>query len=104
MITSSGWSLRSSLSTCSSCREISRSGSKYAARVARPRGGNNEYLIGRQKGLVASVNAGRMSFTRLIDVFTLSVASSLCCPGIAYQPPRRFATLEFVIDTVGHQL
>jgi len=45
-----------------------------------------------------------MSFTRLIDVFTLSVASSLCCPGIAYQPPRRFATLEFVIDTVGHQL
>ena len=46
---------------------MSRSESRYAARVAKPRGGNSEYLIGRQKGLVASVNAGRMSFTRLID-------------------------------------
>src|SRR5207237_1532231 len=103
MITRSGSSLRSSFSTCSSCREISRSGSKYAARVARPRGGNNEYLIGRQKGLVASVNAGRMSFTRLIDEFTLSVAPSFWCPRIAYQPPPRSATPDFVIDYLNHE-
>jgi hypothetical protein len=44
-----------------------------------------------------------MSFTRLIDDFMFSVTSSLGCPMIAYQP-RRFATLEFVVYTVGHQL
>ena len=34
------------------------------ASVARPSGGNSEYLIGRQYGLVASVSAGRMNLTR----------------------------------------
>ena len=36
--------------------------------MARPSGGSSEYLTGRQYGPVASVNAGRISFTRLIDV------------------------------------
>jgi len=44
------------------------SGERYAASVARPSGGNNEYLIGRQKGLVASVSAGRMNFTRSVRI------------------------------------
>jgi hypothetical protein len=35
----------------------------WAARVASPRGGNNEYLMGRQKGLLASISAGRIIFT-----------------------------------------
>src|SRR5260370_14276963 len=85
MMTRSGSSFRSSFSTCSSCSEISMSGSRYAARVAKPRGGNNEYLTGRQKGLVASVNAGRMNFTRLIDdlAFTGGLLS-LGCRTIAF--------------------
>ena len=33
------------------------------ASVARPSGGNSEYLIGRQNGLVASVSAGRIILT-----------------------------------------
>src|SRR5205823_13354216 len=37
---------------------------RYAASVARPSGGNSEYLIGRKKGLVASVRAGRIIRTR----------------------------------------
>jgi hypothetical protein len=36
---------------------------RYPARVARPRGGNSEYFIGRQKGLLASVSAGRIILT-----------------------------------------
>src|ERR1700730_2534521 len=77
MMTRSGWSLRSSFSTCSSCREISRSGSRYAARVARPSGGKSEYLIGRQYGLVASVSAGRINFTLLNDRLAFRAGSSL---------------------------
>lgn len=42
----------------------STSGSRYEASVARPSGGNKEYLIGRNSGLVASVRAGRIIFTR----------------------------------------
>src|SRR5215471_21688129 len=51
-------------STCSSTMTDSSSGRRYAASVASPSGGNREYLIGRQYGLVASVSAGRISFTR----------------------------------------
>jgi hypothetical protein len=43
----------------------SSSGSRYPARVARPRGGNSEYLMGRNSGLVASVRAGRIIVTRM---------------------------------------
>src|SRR5262245_4456529 len=50
--------------TCSSSSQASSSGERYAARVARPSGGKSEYLIGRQYGSVASVRAGRISFTR----------------------------------------
>src|SRR5215213_4728021 len=61
--TRSGRSSRSRGCTCSSTREISIAGSRYAASVARPSGGNNEYLIGRQNGPVASVSAGRIILT-----------------------------------------
>src|SRR6185503_5896422 len=76
-MTKSGWSLSFSFSTCSSCSEMSRSGSRYAARVARPRGGKSEYLIGRQYGLVASVNAGRINLIFLSDRLLFKAASSL---------------------------
>src|SRR5215510_14729109 len=68
MTTRSGESSRSSRSTCSSCRHASSPSSRYAASVARPSGGNSEYLIGLQSGLVASVSAGRMNFTRMPDL------------------------------------
>jgi hypothetical protein len=41
--------------------------SRYAASVARPSGGNREYLIGRKRGLFASVSAGRIIFTRMVE-------------------------------------
>ena len=50
--------------TCSSTITASSSGRRYAASVARPSGGNSEYLIGRKYGLVASVSAGRTNVTR----------------------------------------
>src|SRR6266567_8066499 len=56
-------SSRVSGSTCSSTITAPSSGDKYAASVANPSGGNNEYLIGRQYGSVASVRAGRMNLT-----------------------------------------
>src|SRR6185369_7770282 len=40
----------------------------YAASVASPSGGNNEYLIGRQNGLLASVRAGRIIFTFMVSL------------------------------------
>src|SRR5215813_10629174 len=63
MTTRSGSSSRSSVSTCSSCKHTSSSSLRYPARVASPSGGNSEYLIGRQKGLLASVSAGRIILT-----------------------------------------
>ena len=39
---------------------------EVAARVASPRGGKREYLMGRKRGLVASVSAGRMNFTCIL--------------------------------------
>src|SRR6266496_2679331 len=56
-------SSRVSGSTCSSTITAPSSGDKYAASVANPSGGNNEDLIGRQYGSVASVRAGRMNLT-----------------------------------------
>src|SRR5437868_3956949 len=64
--TSSGRSSMSFMpgfSTCSSVMVTSSLSSRYAARVASPNGGNREYLIGRNSGLVASVSAGRIIFT-----------------------------------------
>src|SRR5438552_4034101 len=58
-------SSRSSRRTCSSQIRTSSSGRRYPASVARPSGGNNEYLIGRKNGLVASVSAGRIMVTRM---------------------------------------
>src|SRR6266852_6235784 len=63
MTTRSGSSSRRSFSTCSSTIVTSASSGRYAARVARPSGGNSEYLIGRKNGLVASVRAGRIILT-----------------------------------------
>src|SRR3990172_5712546 len=68
--TRSGESSSSSLSTCSSWIVTSSSASRYPSRVARPSGGNNEYLIGLQKGLLASVRAGRI-------ILTLTIAPSV---------------------------
>ena len=66
MTTRSGRSSSSSSrSTCSSQIRTSSSGRRYPASVARPSGGNSEYLIGRKNGLVASVNAGRIIVTRI---------------------------------------
>ena len=48
--------------TCSSWSDTSSPGSRNPARVARPSGGKSEYFIGRKKGLLASVRAGRSSF------------------------------------------
>src|SRR5262245_31694443 len=62
MTTRSGESSRSRISTCSSWISTSSS-PRYAASVARPSGGNSEYLIGRQNGLFASVSAGRIILT-----------------------------------------
>src|ERR1700681_513099 len=62
--TRSGLSSVCSGSTCSSTMTASSSERRKAARVANPKGGNKEYLIGRQYGLVASVSAGRINFTR----------------------------------------
>src|SRR6266568_189950 len=64
MTTRSGTSSTRNRSTCSSTMTASSSGARYAASVARPSGGNSEYLMGRQYGLVASVRAGRMNLTR----------------------------------------
>src|SRR5437868_5860045 len=64
--TSSGRSSMSFMpgfSTCSSVMVTSSLSSRYAARLASPNGGNREYLIGRNSGLVASVSAGRIIFT-----------------------------------------
>src|SRR5262245_25890508 len=63
MTTRSGSSSRSSVSTCSSCKRTSSSSTRYPARVASPSGGNREYLIGRQNGLLASVSAGKIILT-----------------------------------------
>src|SRR5207248_6124515 len=63
MTTRSGVLSRSSRSTCSSWISTWSSSRRYAASVARPSGGNSEYLIGRQNGLVASVSAGRIILT-----------------------------------------
>jgi hypothetical protein len=41
-------------------------GARYAARVASPRGGKREYLMGRNSGLVASVRAGRTNLTNML--------------------------------------
>src|SRR5215471_950689 len=61
--TRSGRSFRSSRSTCSSVIVTSSSAARYAARVASPNGGKSAYLIGRKRGLVASVREGRIIFT-----------------------------------------
>jgi hypothetical protein len=42
---------------------ISESSGRYAANVARPKGGKREYLIGLKKGLLASVKAGKIIIT-----------------------------------------
>src|SRR3954453_9000023 len=63
MTTRSGASSNVSGSTCSSTMIAQSSAERYAASVARPSGGNSEYLMGRQYGSVASVSAGRMNFT-----------------------------------------
>ena len=60
-----GSSSQRSVSTCSSTSVSWSDGAQYAASVASPSGGNKEYLIGRKKGLVASVNAGRMNLMRM---------------------------------------
>src|SRR6266496_658953 len=63
MTTRSGSSSRFNVSTCSSWSVTSLSSFRYAARVAKPRGGKREYLIGLQKGLFASVTAGKIILT-----------------------------------------
>src|SRR5438128_496473 len=65
MTTRSGWSSRSSVSTCSSWMSTSSASRKYAARVARPSGGNNEYLIGLQERLVLVDDDGGRGVERL---------------------------------------
>src|SRR5262245_31031270 len=74
MTTRSGASLKSSFSTCSSTMLTSSSGFRYPASVARPSGGNNEYLMGRNSGLVASVKAGR-----IILILILGTLSQCTC-------------------------
>ena len=45
-----------------------RQGEHQAASVASPSGGNNEYFIGRQKGLFASVRAGSIILIFIVSV------------------------------------
>src|SRR5438093_777219 len=65
MTTRSGSSSIGTFSTCSSQIDTSSSSSRKPARVASPSGGKSEYLMGRKNGLVASVKAGRIIFTRI---------------------------------------
>src|SRR5450756_2862448 len=59
-------------------------GSRKPASVARPSGGNKEYLIGRNSGLVTSVNAGS-------TILTFTCTSS---PGCAIQGLARQLTIN----------
>ena len=47
--------------------KVKRRFSRHVTRVARPSGGNSEYLMGRQNGLDASVRAGRIILTFIGD-------------------------------------
>ena len=59
----SGESSSLSGSTCSSTMTASSSGRDKQPMWPAPSGGNNEYLIGRQYGSLASVREGRMNLT-----------------------------------------
>src|SRR5262245_24891946 len=84
--TRSGVSSVLSFSTCSSTMTASSSGERYAARVASPSGGKSEYLIGRQKGLVASVRAGRTNVTRRDRCAAMSLHCKVICSGPDVKP------------------
>src|SRR5256885_1563061 len=99
--TRSGLSSMSSMlsfSTCSSVMVISSLSSRYAARVASPNGGNSEYLIGRNSGLVASVSAGRIIFTFMADSIQ---RSTLHYKVLADRRRRGTSTIFLHDETVG---
>ena len=66
MQTRSGKSSNFRVSTCSSTISISSSSPQKEASVANPSGGNKEYFIGLQYGLLASSSAGKINL-----IFTL---------------------------------